>query len=264
MTDYAFGIDISRYDSANSLMDFEVAAKYEPFIRFIAVREGISWAYKDPFFDYHWNEIPKMDELRGGGKPVGRLAHHVLYPGENVEAQVDNLFKNIGNQADWTHDRLVIDAELDHNQSKARITTALVDFGALCEKETGRLPIIYSRRNWLLTYTNANELFQFDLWLAQYRWPLPFPLYTPEYEPPPQTEGLHGWLIHQTGDKGHGDLFGVAGKHYVDLNRWNGDDKAVAEYFGYDVVQPPPPPPPLTLEERVTDLERRVTDLESA
>lgn len=259
--DYAFGIDISRYDSANSLMDFEVAAKYEPYIRFMAVREGISWAYKDPFFDYHWNEIPKMDEMRGGGKPVGRMAYHVLYPGENVKAQVDNLFKNIGDQADWAHDRLVIDAELDHNQSRLRITQALLEFGALCKNETGRLPIIYSRRNWLIQFTQVDQLTAFDLWLAQYRFSNPYPFYTPEYEPPPQTEGLHGWLIHQTGSKNEGDKVGVAGKHYIDSNRWNGGSDAVAEYFGYaNLPQPPQPPQPpaLTLEERVERLELEV------
>jgi GH25 family lysozyme M1 (1,4-beta-N-acetylmuramidase) len=258
----AFGIDISRYDSANSLMDFEVAAKYKPFIRFIAVREGISWAYKDPFFDYHWNEIPKMDEMRGGGKPVGRMAYHVLYPGENITAQVDNLFKNIGNQADWTHDRLVIDAELDHGQSRARITTAIMEFGARCRVVTGRLPVLYARRLWLQEHTQVDQLTAFDLWLAQYKWPRPYPLYTPEYPSPPETDGLHGWLIHQTGDKNEGDLVGVKGKYYVDFNRWNGDAAEVAKYFGYDSVTPPQPPP-LTLEERVADNTRRIEILEA-
>ena len=253
----AFGIDISRYASANELMDFEVAAKYEPYIRFIAIREGISWAYKDPFFDYHWNEITKMAEWRGGGKPVGRMAYHVLYPGENIQAQVDNLFKNVGDQADWAHDRLVIDAELDHSQSKVRITQAIIDFGALCEKVTGRLPIIYSRRNWLLEDTQVGQLTKYDLWLAQYRWPIPYPLYTPEYTSPPQTDGLHGWLIQQTGCKGNADLFGVYGKHYIDLDRWNGND--VTEYFGYNEVAPPPP---MTLEEQVADNTRRIEILE--
>lgn len=266
---YAFGIDGSRYASSNGLMDFKVAALSVPTIRFVAFREGISWAYKDPFFDYHWSEAKTMHQLRRTEvsvepMPVGRFAYHVLYPGEDITRQVDNCFKNIGDQADWYHDRLVIDAELDHGQSRTRITYAINTFGELCKAETGMLPVLYSRYYWLLEFTYPCDLLQFDHWLAQYRSQYAYPAFTPEREPPPNPTFGH-WLIHQTGDKADADRFGVYGKHYFDTDRWNGDAATVAEYFDLkDTTEPG-----FTLEEQVAknaadihDLQGRVKSLE--
>lgn len=252
MTDYAFGIDISRYDSNNGLMDFSVVAQHEPKVRFIAIRSSISWGYKDPFFLYHWREVGKMDN-------VGRLAYHVLYPGENVQKQADNWFEALENP-NWSHDRLVIDSELDHNQSKTRITDATNELGEICRSRTGMMPLLYSRRYWMLDHYDIYSLNkEFLLWLAQYRWPADFPAYTDEYEPPPQTYGLTGfqWLVHQTGD--HCKPIGVTGnKHYQDYNRWNNEFMTVDDYFGFDDEVIVVPPPELTLEERVERLEKEV------
>jgi len=81
----ALGIDISRYASANKLMDFEVAAKTD--VRFIAVREGISWAYKDPFFDYHWSQIPKMTEWRN----TSGMSTDTVYTSPNLDTSYVNI-----------------------------------------------------------------------------------------------------------------------------------------------------------------------------
>jgi GH25 family lysozyme M1 (1,4-beta-N-acetylmuramidase) len=221
----------------------------------MGIREGISWGYKDPLFDYHWGEAGKMHTYRmNDDTPVGRIAYHVIYPGENVKAQVENCFKNIGNQADWKHDVIAIDAELDHNQSKGRITYALNEFGRLCKVETGILPILYSRYYWLIEHTNISDLDNFEMWLAQYLFARPYPLYTPEYAPPPKHFADRGWKVHQGSSKGKGDDVGVLGKHYVDHNRWNGGVEAVKDYFNFAE----PPQPPMTLEERVARLELEV------
>lgn len=243
--DYAFGIDISMYDSNKGLMDFGAVARYEPRVTFIAARSGISWGYEDPKFSYHWQEIGKMNK-------VGRMAYHVLYPGESATKQADNLFKIIGD-SDMTHSQLAIDWELVHDQSKRTITNCIKDFAELCKKRTGRYPILYTRRLLLRDNAYPAELKHLGLWLAQYKWALPAPFYTPEYPPPPETDGLHGWLIHQTGDKNK--PIGVTGdKRYMDYNRWNGDEDAVMKYFGFTDA----PPPALTLDERVTRLEKAV------
>jgi hypothetical protein len=226
----------------------------------MGIREGISWGYKDPFFDYHWREAGKMHQYRiNDNVPVGRIAYHVIYPGEDVKAQVDNLFKNIGDQADWEHDVIAIDAELDHGQTKGRITYALNEFGKLCKERTGILPMLYSRYYWLLEHTNVSDLDNFEMWLAHYLNPLPYPLYTKEKEPPPLHFKDRGWRIHQGGSKGKGDDVGVLGKHYVDHNRWNGGVETVIEYFNFDK----PSQPPMTLEEWVADHERRIEKLEA-
>ena len=132
MIDLPFGIDIARYASTNGQMDFKIAAKHKPLIRFMAVRAGISWGYEDSWFSYHWQEIPKMPEYRDGhindipdwAMPVGRCAYHVIYPSQPVMRQTDNLFRIIGNMADWEHDQIVIDAELDQDQGRYTITNA--------------------------------------------------------------------------------------------------------------------------------------------
>jgi GH25 family lysozyme M1 (1,4-beta-N-acetylmuramidase) len=246
---YAFGIDISHYDSNNGLMDFGVVAEHKPRVSFIAARAGISWGYQDPKFPYHWEEIGKMER-------VGRMAYHVLYPGESAQAQADNLFRILGD-TDWTHSNVVIDWELVHDQSKRTITNCIESFAEICKQRIGRYPILYTRRLLLTLNAIPAELTHLDLWLAQYKWSLPYPLYTPEYEPPPDTDGLHGWLIQQTGDKGK--PIGVTGnKHYMDYDRWNGGEDEVMKYFGFDEETPPV----LTLEERVADLEKRVKFLE--
>jgi hypothetical protein len=247
---YAFGLDGSRYWSTNSFPDWQVMANYKPYVRFIAFRKAISWGYTDSFFNYHWEQLSTLHQLREEETlPVGRLAYHVLYPGEDVQRQADNWFRDL--QADWTHDRLVIDAELDHGQSRQRITYAINTMGEICRSRTGMLPLLYARYYWLRDFTYPDALLNFDHWLAQYRLPYAFPAFTPEREPPPNPTFGH-WLITQTGDKGDADMFGVYGKHYIDRDRWNGGSDAVAAYFQFEKEEPSVP---ATIEERVELLE---------
>lgn len=83
-----------------------------------------------------------------------------------------------------------------------------------------------------------------DWWLAQYRFALPAPLYTPEYPSPPNLPaGVSGWLIHQTAERYNGSAVGVVSR-YVDSNRWNGSVLDVLRCFGMDNVEPEPEVPP--------------------
>jgi len=76
---------------------------------------------------------------------------------------------------------------------------------------------------------------------------LPYPQFTPEKAPPPALpKGVKKWLIHQTCEKGNGAEYGVA-SHYVDLDRWNGNEAAVRAYFGYSEQS-------FTLEQKVERL----------
>jgi len=236
---FAFGLDWARYISSNSLPDWGVMANYKPYVRFVGIRKAISWGYQDPFFNYHWEQAKTLHELRSEETaPVGRVAYHVLYPGEDIQNQADNWFRDL--KADWTHDRLCIDAELDHGQSSNRITYAINTMGEICQGRTGLLPILYTRYYWLQTYAIPKALLEFDHWLAQYRLAYDFPAFTPEREPPPNPT-FGNWLITQTGDKGDADMFGVYGKHYIDRDRWNGGAEKVSEYFNFTSITPQPP-----------------------
>lgn len=248
---FAFGLDTERFSSdpaRDKWMDWEAVALHEnPRVTFVCTRAGVSWAYQDPLFSYNWDGISDIDTFRLAHEieayPVGRSAYHVLYPGESPVRQYDNFMRIVGDVADWEHDRLVIDLELDHGQSKRTITDCTKRFAYKCHAETGRYPILYGRTLWMNQYTYPQELAFMEFWGAHYRWPLPWPLYTPEHEPPlnPLPFGFSDWLIKQTAERGK--PIGSPVKRVMDYNRWNGGAKAVAEYFGHETVVVPEPPP---------------------
>ena len=141
---FAFGLDFARYISSNSLPEWKVMANYKPYVRFCGIRKAISWGYQDPFFNYHWEQVKTLHQLRDEETlPVGRIAYHVLYPGENIQSQADNWFRDL--QANWDNDRLCIDAELDHNQSPSRITYAINTMGEICRSRTGTVSYTHLR-----------------------------------------------------------------------------------------------------------------------
>ena len=272
----AFGIDISKHqysEDGRKKMDFEAVARHtDPFVSFVVARSGVSWGYQDAWFARNWEEIGKIPAYRARlieqqawdlivGLPArktlcGRGAYHVLYPGEDATKQADNLFRIVGETADFAHDRLVIDAELDHGQSRRRITDCIMQFAEVCRARSGRYPILYARTRWLYDYTYWEDLWHLDMWLAQYRYALTWPLYTPEYESPPvlgygadgeSPRVVDDWLIHQTADKGKS----IGGNsYYMEYNRWQGTHEDVLRYFGYaeGMEEPKEPEEPETPE----------------
>lgn len=221
----AFGIDLSRYNTSPDgrvQVDFDVIAAHQPEVAFIAMRAGISWGYQDPWFATYFQEAGRIGRVR--------LVYHVLYPGESAQAQMDNLFRILGS-ADLGRTPLVLDLELDHGQSPRRITNTTAACCRIIQARTGRTPVLYSRAGWVNQYLRVGELPEVNWWLAQYRWPRPYPLFTPEYDPPPTLpRGVSQWLIHQTAARGAS--IGARAAHFMDYNRWNGDRAAVLAYVG--------------------------------
>lgn len=225
-----FGIDISKYQYSSDgklKPDFDLINEK---CDFVAVRAGISWGYTDPWFSYSWERLT-----------VPRLAYHVVYPGEYASKQMGH-FLNIVKPEE--HDRLVLDLELDHGYSKARITQTVNDCLAYILDNTGRYPVIYSRALWVNQFLDVSALpTNLDWWLAHYLSRRPAPLYTPEKTPPPLLpKGVAQWLIHQTGERGNGGAVGVRSR-YVDTNRFNGTQEQLLAYFGLGEVVPPVVPP---------------------
>ncbi len=222
--EYAFGIDLSRYNASADLTrrpDFEQIAAHDPAVNFIAIRAGVSWGYRDPMFRHFYRQAREI------GACV--LPYHVLYPGEPALKQVDSFLK-ILEGIDLDQVRLVIDAELEHGHARAVITNTLLTCLELLEQETGRLPIVYSRAMWVDTNLRVADLPRLDWWLAQYYYRRPFPQYTPEYPCPPRLpQGVDRWLIHQTSERG--PVIGGVG-NYMDYDRWNGTPADVLAYFG--------------------------------
>ena len=224
-----FGIDISSYQfskDGSQKPNFDVI---NARCKFVAVRAGISWGYIDRWFSYSWQNIV-----------VPRLAYHVVYPAENAIRQMDH-FLNIVRPT--SKDRLVLDMELDHGQSKEKITETLLQCLVYIRENTGRYPVVYSRADWVNRFLYVSQLPDLDWWLAHYLRRVAAPAYTPEKASPPTLpKGITRWLIHQTGERGNGTENGVA-SHYVDTNRWNGSSADIQAYFGF-TEQPDPDPDP--------------------
>ncbi len=230
-TDFAFGIDLSRYNTSpdgKTKVDFDVIAAHEPEVVFIAMRAGISWGYQDPWFAFYFQEAGRIGRAR--------LAYHVLYPGEAAQAQMDNFFRILG-EADLGRTPLVLDLELDHGQSVSRITGVTAEACRIIQTRTGRTPVLYSRAGWVNQFLRVADLPPVHWWLAQYRWPRPYPLYTPEYPcPPALPEGVTTWLAHQTASRGAS--IGAKAAHFMDYNRWNGCKGDVLAYVGETAESP--------------------------
>jgi GH25 family lysozyme M1 (1,4-beta-N-acetylmuramidase) len=222
---YAFGIDLSRYNTSPDgkvKVDFDVISDHQPEVVFIAMRTGVSWGYQDPWFATYFQEAGRIGRVR--------LAYHVLYPGESAERQMDNLFRIMG-AVDFAHVPIVLDLELDHGKSVSRITACTVESLNIIRRRTGRIPIIYSCAGWVNQYLRAADLPPVHWWLAQYRWSLPYPLYTPEYPcPPAMPAGVKDWLIHQTACRGAS--VGAKANYFMDYNRWHGDKADVLSFIG--------------------------------
>jgi 1,2-phenylacetyl-CoA epoxidase PaaB subunit len=186
-------------------------------------------------FDYYWSEMARIQ--------VCRLAYHVIYFGESALAQMDSLFKILGSQSDWEHDRIVIDLEVAGVNTKARITATTQKCLDICKSRTGRYPICYSSAYWVNSNLSVSQLPRVDWWLAAYRKALPYPFFTPEHEGPPNLPaGVTTYLIHQTGEntKGIGSV-----SRYMDYDRWNGDKAEVLRYFNNpNYLNPPGQNPP--------------------
>ncbi len=227
---YPFGVDMSRYQYSQDGKQKPNFDLINSTCAFVAVRAGISYGYTDPWFSYSWEHLD-----------VPRLAYHVVYPGEWANKQMDHFLSIVKPEA---NDRLVLDLELDHGYSKARITQTVNDCLAYILSNTGRYPVIYSRASWIDEYLDVSRLpAEVDWWLANYRKALPAPLFTPELDPPPALpKGINRWLIHQTGEKGNGSAVGVV-SHYVDTNRFNGTKEELLAYFGLGEEIPPEPDP---------------------
>jgi GH25 family lysozyme M1 (1,4-beta-N-acetylmuramidase) len=205
---------------SKKLVNFDVIAAHDPEVVFIAMRAGISWGYQDPWFAYYFQEAGRIGCVR--------LAYHVLYPGEPAVRQMDNFFRILGD-IDFSQIPLVLDLELDHGQSVARITQTTSQSVNLIQNRTGRPALIYSRAGWVNQYLRVSDLPPVHWWLAQYRWLLPYPLATPEYPSPPALpKGVTTWLAHQTAARGLS--IGAPAAHFMDYNRWNGDKAAVLSY----------------------------------
>jgi hypothetical protein len=238
----AFGIDISQHQG---IIDFDKFVNGPIPLSFAAVRSGISWGYTDKWFSRNWQELK--------ARQVPRTSYHILYPGESAIRQADNFFRILGD--DIGEFDLVLDAELQHSQTKLTITNRIIEFARLVEARAGTLPILYSRTEWLIRCTFPAELGFLRYWPAQYLHVREGEKYAREHPGPPVLPpGFTTWCIHQTGDKTSPVGFGIANPPAaaatLDYNRFNGTEAEFKAFFKLE-----PEKVERTVEERLTSVE---------
>ena len=255
MTDNrAFGIDVSHYDG---LLNWKAVLEHVPEVTFIGYRATISWGYRDPFFLANWKD--------GEIHAIPRLAYHVVYPGEDVLRQVDNLFAALDKVLLPT-DKIVLDVELDHGISKTNITNSVLKHADLCKKRTGEYPILYSRAIWLNQFTFPMEFTHLKLWTAQYLNKRPLAKYANEMIPSQDhpillPTGFNNYLIHQTGHETP-PFCSTTTKSYQDYDRWNGTKADVRAFFGVANVPDVPDVDPLDeIEQSAKDILTHVAEM---
>jgi hypothetical protein len=146
------------------MIDWDQMAAAPIRVRFAAMRLGISWGYTDKWFSRNWRESRRVE--------VDRIAYHVLYPGEAVKPQIDLVAKNL--DGDMGELPFVADMELQHGLSPAKIQTAAYEYINRLADLTKRMPIGYSRTEWIdrcligAGNTPPDWLNDLDWWLALY------------------------------------------------------------------------------------------------
>ena len=245
MTENAFGIDISAYQYGEGKpVDFDRMKAQDPRpahgpvradpawtqpagVKFCAVRAGISWGYTDKWFARSWSELKRVG--------IYRMAYHVVRFEDDPIRQADSFLRIVGVQAEpaWTQDKLVLDLEVEGSNSRGKITACTLKVMERLKAVTGRYPLIYSRASWVNAFLSVGDLPEgVEWWLAQYYRAKAYPAFTEEYPAPPLLpKGVSTWRFHQNSEKGNGAAVGV-GSYYVDTDRFNGDERALAEWFG--------------------------------
>jgi hypothetical protein len=248
--DLPFGVDGSRYEysqDGKKLWDFDIlkASPYPYIVSFGAFRTGISWGYKDAWFNRSWAEAKRI--------LLPRIAYHVFYFGEDNQTQLDNMWGAIGKDWNGDHDRICIDLEVEGQNSKYQCTRTTEKILMKLLADTGRYPVAYSRAEWVNRCLQISDLpKELEWWLAGYstkaKWPA---VYTQEQVAGPiLPDGITDWLIHQTAE--FMPTIGGGGSKYMDYNRFKSYE-ALDKFFDY---QGEGPKPVLTVEERLTSLEQ--------
>lgn len=236
-----FGLDFS---SNQGMVNFAKLAKPEGFpkIEFLAMRTGISWAYKDSFFETYWNSTKSI-------LSIPRLAYHVLYPRENIKIQVDNMKSRFPGGVFDGHG-VVNDMELVHLASRSQLSEACYEFTNRLRDWAKKPVFIYTRYGFILDYMDYWSS-KYVSWMKDQLWwmanyygldnngnPILAEFPTNSIKVPPALKSLK-LAIHQTGAKGDGWKVGTVSRQ-VDTNRWCLSDTEYQDLFGINQEQPEP------------------------
>jgi GH25 family lysozyme M1 (1,4-beta-N-acetylmuramidase) len=226
---YPLGIDVSSYQRT---MDWQRAIDTGAKFAFCKASEGASWV--DPMFAFNWSELRRLQIPHG--------AYHFFRPAQSVK-QVERFVELVQPEQG---ELLVLDVENNGGLSRADLTRKVVEAVEIIYARSGRYPILYSRSSWLNSNINVGDLPKLDYWLAQYRFALPYPMFTDMY-PTDKIAAPNGIerkqiKFHQGSERGNGKRRG-AQSYYIDTNAFIGTQAELEAYFGL-ASEPQPELPP--------------------
>jgi len=217
-----FGVDVSHWQG---VIDWPVVAQNVEFC-IMKATEGVD--YVDT--NLQVNKKGCIDN----GIPWG--AYHFFRPEYDASVQAEFFAVNVGDGCDV----YVLDLE---RYGDNLVTKVAVFLGKL-ERLTGKKPMIYTSPGFWNSYMVPTPTWtsQYDLWVAHWG-----------VVEPTLPKGWTSYVIHQYSEDGL--IPGFIGE--VDHNWFNGDLKAVWDYFGFETPEPPPPTDPKLVEVTATSLNMR-------
>lgn len=179
-SDAIFGIDVNHYttDNCGCQIDWDRVANQKVAFVYAKATEGIS--YKDPTFNKNWQELGKRPKIHRG-------AYHFLRADVDVEAQVKKFLDGMGplQPGDLPP---AMDLEWDVYRDSTRkwsprdgndywsnlepdeILARALKWLELVERETGRVPVVYTSRAWWVQRIKdegkLEKLKRYPIWLS--------------------------------------------------------------------------------------------------
>jgi GH25 family lysozyme M1 (1,4-beta-N-acetylmuramidase) len=193
---YARGIDASKFQS-----DIDWSAVRSDGIHFAFIKATQGFQAPEEWFASNWDAIKQAGIIRG--------AYHYFEPLDDPLKQAENYFTAF--KLEDSDLPPVVDFEPQNTLPPENLQLWL-DF---IEKETGRLPIIYTNaRIWQTLMGDSHDFSRYPLWFADYGGALSTP------NIPADNWGGQGWAFWQHSERGQ--VAGISGP--VNLNWFNGNE----------------------------------------
>lgn len=197
------GIDASSFQGE---IDWSAVLADGIAFAFIKATQGLQ--SPDEWFFINWDRMKKAGIIRG--------AYHYFEIHEDPQKQAETFFTAF--KLEDTDLPPVIDFEPDEIVRPENLQIFL-DF---MEKETGRVPIIYTRASvWRKFMADTQDFSHYPVWFADYGGALSAPRI------PADNWGGQGWTFWQHSDRGR--VAGISGP--VDLNWFNGNESDLQSFI---------------------------------
>jgi GH25 family lysozyme M1 (1,4-beta-N-acetylmuramidase) len=252
-------VDVSRYqaiiDPPRETKHVSWQTMWDKGIRVAAIRATVGNYYKDAEFHYNFEQAQAA-----GITPTAYIANT---PENKADSQVKWFSDYLGNKN--IKFPVVLDCELDRNQTQQTITANIEKCLKLLEEKFGVTPMIYTRKSWWDVYVlKSSKWKNYPGWFAWYPDDLNYPVLPKQFCPRDWiVDGIPQWTIWQkwADSCGKGKEYG-AWSSGLDLSWYNGTPAYFDTQFGTNISgitpEPPLPPTPSTIEQRVTSIENAI------